>query len=104
MLVAERGGRVVPCALIDFADGRLGPPEYEFAAPVEFVLRGEPGLLRALLTAYGDDPAALGPARSERMLAWALCHRFGSLARMLRAVAPARPRSLAELARTLYGL
>ena len=104
VLVSERGGRPVPSALIDFADARLGPAEYEFAAPVEFVFRGEPGLLAAYLRAYGERGSALGPARSERMLAWALCHRHGSLARMLAAVAPAAPRSLPELAARLYGV
>jgi hygromycin-B 7''-O-kinase len=104
VLVEERSGRVELAALLDFADGRVGPPEYEHAAPVEFVFRGEPGLLRAYLLAYGEAPAALSPTRSGRMLAWALSHRFGSLARMLRAVAPREPATLGELSEDLYGL
>lgn len=104
VLAAERGGRWELAALLDFADGRVGPPEYEFAAPVEFVFRGEPGLLRAYLRAYGEDEAALDDARPARLLAWALLHRFGSLARMLRAVGAPAPRDLDELARRLFGV
>jgi hygromycin-B 7''-O-kinase len=99
VLVEQRSGRHELSALIDFADGRVGPPDYEVAAPVEFLFRGERGLLGAFLEAAGmpsDDAGA------ERRLAWALCHRFGSLARMERAVEPVRPASLSELARLLY--
>lgn len=104
VLVEPRGGRWIPCACIDFADARVGPREYEFTAPVELIFHAEQGLLRAYLLAYGCGEEELGPARSERMLAWALAHRFGRLERMLRAVEPARPSSLAELARRLFDL
>ncbi len=104
VLVEERGGRLELSGLIDFADARLGPAEYEFAAPVEFVLRGEPGLLRAYLEAYGEPPSTLGPDRPARMLAWALSHRYGNLPRMLDAVAPAVPADLGQLAGLLYRL
>jgi len=104
VLVTERDGRFELCALLDFADSRIGPAEYDFAAPVEFIFKGEAGLLRAFLVAYGTPDHELGPERSESMLAWALCHQFGSLRRMLQVVAPARPSSLRELAATLYGL
>ena len=104
VLVEERGGRYGLCALIDFADGRVGPAEYEFPAPVEFIFKGEPGLLRSFLSAYGLPEHELTPERSERMLAWGLLHRFGRLLRMLRAVEPVRPATLPALARRLYGL
>lgn len=102
VLVDDREGRPTLSALIDFADARIGPAEYEFAAPVEFIFRGGPGLLRAYLHAYGVPDQDLGPARSERMLAWALSHRYGSLERMLSAVAPFEPESLTDLALRLY--
>ena len=104
VLVLERGGRWTPSACIDFADGRVGPREYEFAASVELIFHGERGLLRSYLLAYGLDARALSPAYSRRLLAWALAHRFGRLERMLRGVEPARPRSLDELAELLFGL
>lgn len=96
--------RAAPCGLIDFADSRLGPATYDFPAPVEFIFRGEPGLLRAFLLGYGLREGELGASLAERLLAWALCHRFGSLARMLKAVDPWRPASLEQLAQRLYGL
>jgi len=53
VLVEERGGRYELSGLIDFADGRVGPAEYDFPAPVEFLFRGQPGLLGFFLRAYG---------------------------------------------------
>ena len=104
VLVAPVDGRLELAALLDLADSRVGPAGYELPAPVEFLFRGEPGLLRALLlesgTALGDDDELA----SQRTLAWGLTHRFGSLARMLAAVAPDRPRTLEVLARNLYAL
>jgi hygromycin-B 7''-O-kinase len=101
VLVDDARGRWEPVAVIDFADTQTGPPWYDFAAPVEFVFRGERGLLRAFLGGYGVDPDGTDP---ERMLAWALAHRLGRLARMLEAVAPAAPRDLRALARLLYAV
>lgn len=92
-------GRARPTAVIDFADTQVGPAPYDFAAPVEFIFKGERGLLRAFLDGYGADAERYAP---DELLAWALCHRFGRLRRMLEAVAPAVPRDLPELARLLY--
>lgn len=95
----DEGPRIA--ALLDFADGRVAPAAYEFAAPVEFVFRGAPGALDAFLDGYGDR----GPrdaARSRTMLAWALCHRYGSLRRMLAKLGGPEPAELDELARRLY--
>ena len=102
--VERQSGRFVLSGLIDFADHRAGPAEYEFPAPVEFLFRAEPGLLRQFLLAYGLPPGKLTPAYSERLLAWGLSHRYGQLARMLRVVHPLQPASLSELARALYGV
>jgi len=104
LLVRTRAGRPELCGLFDFAESRDGAPEYDFTAPVEFLFRGERGLLPRYLTAYGVEPSELGPARSERMLAWSLAHLYGSLERMLELVAPASPSTLPDLARLLYGL
>lgn len=104
VLVTERAGQTELCGLIDFADSRVGPADYEFAAPVEFVFKGEAGVLRAFLLGYGDRPDRLDHARSRQMLAWALCHRFGDLARMVAACGGGPPDSLDALASRLYGL
>ena len=60
------GTAVEPRALLDFADSRLGAVEYEFAAPVEFLFRGEPGVLRAFLVGYGADAARSTRRAPER--------------------------------------
>jgi len=90
--------------MIDLADGRAGHPEYDWAAPVMFVFKGQPGCLRALLSAYGYPDAALNEATSRRLLAWGLLHRFTSLPRMLSAVGAPAPVDLDALARRLYTL
>jgi hygromycin-B 7''-O-kinase len=95
------GARWKLSAMLDFADGRVGHPEYEFPALVEFIFRGEPGLLEAFLHAYGWGPAML-TNYSERLLAWGLIHQFGSLPRMLRVLGEPLPASLEELASRLY--
>jgi hygromycin-B 7''-O-kinase len=104
VLVEERGGELVPCGLLDFADARLGAPHYEFGAVVEFVFRGEPGLLREFLLSYGIEKHRLTPEFSEVMLAWSLCHRFAHLGRMLALVEPDVPETLEELASTLFSV
>lgn len=104
VLVEPRAGRFELSSCIDFADGRIGPRGYEFAACVELLFDGEAGLARALLLGYGYEPGELTPEHSERLLAWNLCHRFGRLQRMLRAALPQRPASLRELAQCIYGL
>lgn len=104
VLVTERGGRVELAGLIDFADSRVGAHEYEFAAPPEFLFRGEPGLLRAFLVGHGADPARLDAQRSRELCAWSLCHQFANLPRALAAAPGPAPRSLAELAVRLFGL
>jgi hygromycin-B 7''-O-kinase len=88
-------------AMIDFADGRVGHPEYEFPALVEFIFRGETGLLKTFLRAYGWGPSRF-ENYSERLLAWGLIHQFGSLPRMLRVLGAPLPTSLEELASRLY--
>lgn len=102
VLVSERGGAPRLSALIDFADGRVGPREYDLSPPAEFVFQGEAGMLEAFLAGCGLAPQEIRPALGERLLAWNLCQRFGRLARLLEAVQPARPATLSELARRLY--
>ncbi len=91
-------------SLIDFADSRQGAIEYDFAAPVEFIFKGEPGLFGAFLRGYGIEPTSLDDNAAEQALAWALCHQFSSLSRMLDALGGPHPRSLSELAQRLFGV
>ena len=100
----ERDAQVELSGLLDFADSRLGASHYDFSAPVEFIFKGERGLLREFLLGYGVPEAHLTPSHSEKLLGWSLCHRFGTLARTLALVEPQVPSSLEELAATLYSL
>jgi hygromycin-B 7''-O-kinase len=101
LYVEERGGHIELSGLIDFADARLAPAPYEFSGPIEFVFKGEPGLLRAFLLAYGVDGQTLTSRHAELHLAWLLTMRFSTLERLLRVVAPRVPASLEELATLL---
>ena len=100
--VEERNGTIELSGLIDFADARAAPAAYEFGALIEFIFRGEPGLLREFLVAYGV--AELSLEYSECLLAWSLYHRFCHLERLLGAVGPPVPKSLEELAERLFGV
>ncbi len=93
-------------ALIDFADGMIGHPDYEIAGLVEFIFRNEPALLPACLAAYGWTPDRLTEQHGRRLLACALLHRFASLPRMLEAAGMNAddPADIDELRRRLYRL
>lgn len=88
--------------LIDFADSRAGNPGYEFPAIVEFVFKGEPGMLGACLEAYGIPREQRTLELGHELLAWGLIHQFGSLPRMLRAIGAPEPRSAEALVERLY--
>ena len=81
--------------LIDFADGRVGHPLYEVAGPVQFLFLGEAGMLAAYFDGLGRP---VPPA--EELLAWALLHRYGRMARVTGhlAIRPESPQHLASLA------
>jgi hygromycin-B 7''-O-kinase len=70
---AGRGWRIT--GLIDFGDAMCGEPEYEFAAVLLSALGGDVEAGAAFLQAYGYRPPA-GVSAGERLLAYALLHRF----------------------------
>lgn len=102
LLVTERQGRWGLSAVLDFADGRVGHPFYELPAVAEFLFKGEPGLLGALLGAWGVPLERTGPALSRELGAWGLIHRFGSVSRALAAAGPPEPPDFEALAERLY--
>lgn len=78
--------------LFDFEPAMRGAREYEFASVGLFFSCGEPEILRRLLLAYGYRDSDLGEELSRRLLAYALLHRYSSLAWYLtRLPAPPRP-------------
>jgi hygromycin-B 7''-O-kinase len=104
VLVVEEGGVWRPSALIDFADGRVGHPFYEFGALIEFIFKGEPGCLRACLEAYGTPPDAFTDDLENELLAWYLLHQFGDLARLTGVAGDPEPKSLEALRERLFNL
>ena len=76
LLVERREDAWHISGLIDFEEAMVGAPEYELASAGIFLTCAEPGLLRALLDAYGaevDDELPL------RIMAYALLHRYSDL-------------------------
>ena len=67
--------------VIDFADAFVGPWTYELAAPACFVTRGDVRAQAALLEGYGVAPSR-DLCRAIR--AWAVLHRYGHVAIMMR--------------------
>lgn len=67
--------------IIDFADAFVGPWTYELAAPACFLTRGSPAVRDALLRGRGvaPEPGILAAIRT-----WAVLHRYGHLAIMMR--------------------
>ena len=76
ILVQCRDGAWHISGLIDFEPAMLGAPEYEFAAVGIFLTCAEPGLLGALLEAYGAEVEDELPLRT---MAYALLHRYSNL-------------------------
>jgi hygromycin-B 7''-O-kinase len=85
--------------VIDWADARVGHPDYEVAALVEFVFRGARGCLEAFLEAVGE--ARPDADRRAALFAWALRHRYLHLERLRRAAGG--PATLRETEERLYG-
>jgi len=104
VLVEERGGRWELAGMLDFADSRVGDPQYEIAALIEFIFRGEPGCLPAYLRAYGWDARDLNHEGGRRLAAWGLLHLFGSLPRVLTVAGGPEPADFDELVERLYRL
>ena len=76
VLVERREGAWRVSGLIDFEPAMVGAPEYELAAVGVFLTCAEPGLLRALLDAYGAEVDEELPLR---VMAYALLHRYSNL-------------------------
>ena len=79
----------------------LGHPHYEFVAP-GFIARDEPGLLRAMLLAYGFSEDELDASLAQRLMAYTLLHRFGKISEYLGLFGSEPPADLAELQRRLW--
>jgi len=100
-MVQEAGGSFSLSGLFDFEPAMLGHPEYDFASIGVFISRGEPGLLGALLRAYGWGgrlEGDAGRALQRRLMAYALLHRYSNLAWYLRVLGSGDAQTLEALA------
>jgi Ser/Thr protein kinase RdoA (MazF antagonist) len=102
LLVREDSGGAHLGAVLDFADARLGDPEYEFAAPALFLAAGDGSLQRACLRAYGRAESELDEALALRLTALLLLHRYVHLPDVLAALGPPAPGDPVALARRLW--
>lgn len=84
--------------LIDFEHAMLGAREYEFAAAGVYVAQGDHRFLRRVLTAYGYTGGELDPDLRQRLLAWAILHRYSNLPAWLRRLPQPSFPTLASLA------
>lgn len=89
---------------IDFAESRVGHPDYDIPALVEFIFKGEAGLLGTCLSAYGWSTAELSTAGSRRICAWGLLHRYADLCRPLAAAGAPEPADFDDLCARVYDL
>jgi len=100
LLVERQNGAWHISGLVDFEPAMIGAREYEWAAVGIFLTCAEPGLLAALLDAYGaevDDELPL------RIMAYALLHRYSNLPWYLeRLPAPDKIGDLEALARRWF--
>jgi hygromycin-B 7''-O-kinase len=90
--------------VIDFADARIGAPEYEFGAPGVWIVRDEPRARRDMLLAYGFAERDLDAALTARLASITILHEFFSLKRLLDLYAPDPPATFEELEERLWGV
>jgi hygromycin-B 7''-O-kinase len=89
--------------LFDFEPAMCGAPEYELASVGVFVSCGEPRLLHSLLRAYGYSDDSLDEAFAQRMLGYAIVHRYSNLRWYLERLPPLEASTLDALARRGWG-
>lgn len=65
--------------LIDFAEAREGPAEYDIAAVGLFVTSGDAAAFRAFLDGYGVPEARRGKPLMRRLMRHTLLHEYGHL-------------------------
>jgi hygromycin-B 7''-O-kinase len=87
--------------IIDMADCQVGHFEYELATPSTFILKDQRELLRNFFLGCGYCPSVLNHKFSEKLMAWALLHRYFNMASFLKdemnKVTPGDFESLAQL-------
>ncbi len=65
--------------VIDFADCRIGHPEYEMITTVVFLFKKNPVLLKKYFEVMGIPKKEMNDRLSEKLLAWTILHTFSNL-------------------------
>jgi hygromycin-B 7''-O-kinase len=65
--------------VIDFADCRIGHPEYDIPATAAFILKSQAAPFREYLLSLGYKDLELNSRFSEKMLAWTCLHNYSDL-------------------------
>ena len=88
--------------IFDFEPAMVGHPEYDFASVGVFLTGGDPRLFGAFLHGYGRPPASLR-GLPERVMAYALLHRYSNVRWYLETVPPRTARTFGALAQEWFG-
>jgi hygromycin-B 7''-O-kinase len=102
LLAARRGAGFELSGLFDFEPAMRGDREYDFLAPAVFVARGDRALWREFLLGYGFGLDA-APQLAQRLMAYALLHRFAHLPWYFKTIPAPRARTFPELAEHWFG-
>lgn len=78
-LVQRRRGEWTLTGLVDFADGMLGRPEYEFGSPSVYLTALRRAETREMLLGAGYPAVTLTRDLSRRLVAFTMLHRFFNL-------------------------
>jgi hygromycin-B 7''-O-kinase len=79
LMVANEGSGWQLSGMFDFEPAMLGAPEYDFASYGLFVACGDGRFLRRSLLAYGYRDDQLNAALQNRLMAYAILHRYSNL-------------------------
>jgi hygromycin-B 7''-O-kinase len=79
LMVAKDGEGWQLSGLFDFEPAMLGAPEYDFASLGLFVACGDGRFLRRTLRAYGYRDNQLDAGLQNRLMAYAILHRYSNL-------------------------
>lgn len=104
LMVAQDGKGWQLSGLFDFEPAMLGAPEYDFASFGLFVACGDGRFLRRTLRAYGYRDDQLDAALQNRLMAYAILHRYSNLRWYLERLPVPGATTLEELAARWWAL
>jgi len=104
-LVTKTGNSWDVSGVIDFADCRVGPPEYEMSTSIAFLFKKNRDAMQKYVQAMGVDLRQDSARFSEKLLAWTALHLFSNLTTYFsKEMAEVNEGDFAALARMVYPL